>query len=209
MLTSIVREPVSGHPGPAPTLVLLHGLGADEHDLMGVAPHLDERLRVVSVRAPLTSPWGGFSWFDIDFNEKGMAIDQDDIRRSFEALVEFLGTQPAPVWLGGFSQGAMMTLGVVLERPDLIKGALALSGALLPIFVPVDGALPPVFVAHGTYDPIVPVAEGRRAAVVLENMKVPTEFHEYPMEHEISVECLDALNVWLAVQMSEFTKNSP
>lgn len=202
MLTSIVREPISGDSDSSPTLVLLHGLGADEHDLMGIAPHLDPNLRVVSVRAPLTSPWGGFSWFDIDFNEQGMAIDQDDVRRSFTALAEFLTTLPGPTWLGGFSQGAMMTLGIAVERPELIRGAIALSGGLLPIFEPSATPIPPVFIGHGTYDPIVPVQEGRRAAATLGQWGVAAEFREYPMEHEISVECLNDFTAWLASQMA-------
>jgi len=208
MLHSIVRDPLSVDSNVSPTLVLLHGLGADEHDLMGLAPHLDAHLRIVSVRAPLTSPWGGYSWFDIDFSERGMEIDQDDVRQSFDLLTEFLQALPGPRWLAGFSQGAMMTLGIAVERPDLIAGAIALSGAFVPLFEPAEAPKPPIFLAHGTYDPVVPVQEGRRAVAFLAEIGVEAQFHEYEMEHEINAECLNDLKAWLTAQTAEFTKSS-
>lgn len=200
MLFSIVRE--SSCPGPdVRTLVLLHGLGANEYDLMGLADYLDPRFRIESVRAPLMSPWGGYSWFDIDFSEKGIEIDGAGARSSFGLLVDFLAERQGPVILAGFSQGAMMTLSVVMERPDLIQGAIAMSGGLLPGFAFTPGRRPPVLMTHGVADPVVPVSEGQRAAESLTALGISVDFRQYAMGHEINGDCLDDLSSWLSGQL--------
>lgn len=193
MLFSVIRESTA----PAPHLVLLHGLGADEHDLLGLAPYLDSRFKIESVRAPKRSPWGGYSWFDIDFREEGIVVAEEDVRASLGQLIEFLASKKEPVWLAGFSQGAMMSLGVLLERPDLVRGVVAMSGRLLPFFRPSEGPKPPVLATHGTYDPVVPVEDGRQAAAALKELGVEVDYREYPMQHEIDGDCLSDIDSWL------------
>jgi phospholipase/carboxylesterase len=201
MLFSIVRE--SSDPGPSvTTLVLLHGLGANEYDLMSFANYLDPRFRIESVRAPLMSPWGGYSWFDIDFSEAGIAIDGAGARASFGLLTGFLAErQNGPLILAGFSQGAMMTLSVVMERPDLIQGAIGMSGGLLPGFDFTPGPRPPILLTHGVADPVVPISEGRGAAESLAASGVPVDFRQYAMGHEINGDCLEDLASWLSERL--------
>lgn len=186
------------------SLILLHGLGADEHDLMGLAPYMDPKLEVVCLRAPLDSPWGGYCWFGIDFDERGMIVDQAQARESLCDLIAFLETMDVgPKILGGFSQGAMMSLGVLAERPDLVQGVIAMSGAWLPEWNPISAANVPVLLTHGTADPVVDFQRGENAANVLSELGYQVEFHSYPMGHEINGPCLNEVCRWLNQQLKE------
>ncbi len=211
VLQKLIRPPDSPSDLP-PVLVLMHGLGADEHDLMGLASELDERLCVVSLRAPGRCEFGGYAWFDVTWDENGVHADEEGalaarelVLTELESLPEALGFQPAKLFLGGFSQGAMMTLGVALNSPQILSGAILLSGRLLPKFVPnevsPDLIRLPFLIQHGVADQVVPVAEAREAKRFLEGMGVPLAYQEYPMGHEISFESLENIRIWLSNQI--------
>jgi len=186
-------------------LVLLHGLGSDERDLMAVAPELDPRLTIITLRAPHQYGMGGYAWFDIQWLAAGRTIDVGQALESRDRLIpelEALASQfkPSQLLLGGFSQGAMMTMGVALKRPDLLDGAMLLSGRTIPPFLEnpsPDVTELPFLVQHGTFDPVLPIDEGREMRTDLERLGVPLEYHEYPMGHEVNFQSLgDALR-WI------------
>jgi phospholipase/carboxylesterase len=208
MLQKIVRQPLIPSEN-APVLVLIHGLGSDEHDLMGLSPELDPRLLIVTVRAPHPYEFGGYAWFDVTLDEAGVHADEDGAVKSRDLLLtelsglpRELGFEPRQLFLGGFSQGGMMTLGVVLNSPQLLAGAVVLSGRLLPKFVP--PTLPdelrdlPILIQHGSEDQVLPVAGGREARTFLEEAGSPVTYTEYPMGHDISVESLGQIRSWLS-----------
>src|SRR5262245_15371022 len=135
-LTHLVRRPARAA-GASPLLILLHGIGSNEEDLMGLEPYLDERLLIVSARAPLAYGFGGYAWFEIQWRPNGIAIDRAQAERSRDLLVRFIGeaaaaygADPARVYLMGFSQGAMMSGWVALTQPDLVAGAVLMSGRI-------------------------------------------------------------------------------
>ena len=207
MLNAIVRRPVSPSDAP-PMLVLLHGLGADEHDLMGLAPELDPRLLIVSIRAPLGYGNGGYAWFEVHWDEKGVHVDPEQALASRDLLVETLrslpeglGVQPSKTLLGGFSQGAMMSLGVAFSAPELIEGVVSMSGRMLPEFVPTEVLAAttrlPFLVQHGTVDPLLPVQGSREIRDLLESVGCPVSYHEYPMAHEIGQKSLADVRDWV------------
>jgi phospholipase/carboxylesterase len=195
-------------PGPDPTLLLLlHGYGSDEKDLFALTPHLDKSFLIASVRAPRRYP-PGYGWYDIGFTQAGIQVDETHLPASAGEVLEFLETlkETHPfnrVVLLGFSQGAAVSLYLMLTRPELFGGVAALSG-----HVPSVGwearaensylTDKPVFVAHGTRDLVVPLAAGRDAQQKLGSLPVKLTYHEYPMTHEISGETLSDLNQWLA-----------
>ena len=125
------RQPSAGKP---PLLVLLHGIGADENDLLPIAGTLDPRLRVVSLRAP--RPYAvGNAWFQIDFRPDGTLVPDlvqaSDARRPREVARGRAGPprhRPGHTYLLGFSQGAMMSLGLLQSVPRRLAGVIALSG---------------------------------------------------------------------------------
>ena len=88
-LVHLVREPIVEVRNP-PLLLLLHGVGSNEYDLFGLAPYLDERFLIISVRAPNTIGPRSYAWFDVDFTPQGPVIDPAQAEASREAVIAFL-----------------------------------------------------------------------------------------------------------------------
>lgn len=200
----LVREPAA-EVREAGLLVLLHGYGADEKDLMGLSPALDPSLRILSVRAPHPTPMGGFAWFGIEFDSEIRAYDLEQAAKSLDDLVEFLSELRRevsdPMAIVGFSQGAMMALAAVARDPALASSVGLLSGkavaALLPSEAPAGIEDVRFLVQHGAFDPLVPVANGREIDALLSAWGAPHAYREYPMGHAVSAESLDDLATWL------------
>lgn len=194
----------AGKPGLDHTLVLLHGFGADEHDLLPIGHELDQRLRVVSLQAPIALDFGGRAWFNLQQTPDGFAFDPAEVaegaRLALEAVEEIARKSPRPL-LCGFSQGAGMALSVALARPDLTSGVLVLSGVPPRLPPPAGrGALAglPAFVAHGIHDPLIPVEVGRSTRDLLQRLGAEVTYREYLMGHMvIPAEIADA-RAWLS-----------
>lgn len=182
------------------TLVLLHGLGSDEQDLIALAPELDPRLRIRSYRAPLNMADGGYAWFPIEFRPDGSRhIDQVGAQGSLEALIaEIENLQAECLILGGFSQGGMMAAAVLLARPDLVSAVWVMSGMLLPGLDRSETLARPVLVQHGEFDPVIPIQAGRALAETLKTQGHAAEFKAYPMAHQVSLESIGAARAWIA-----------
>jgi phospholipase/carboxylesterase len=201
--------------GDAAGLVVLHhGRGADERDLLGLADVLDpeRRLHVVTPRAPLTIPgWPGHHWYVVP------RVGYPD-RETFDAAYTRLAALHDALWLrtglapeqtvfGGFSMGSVMSyaLGLGPGRPAP-AGILAFSG-----FVPtVDGWAPDLaardgtraFIAHGRNDPVMDVAFARRARELLEAGGLPVEYHESDAGHHIDPAHVQPAVDWLRTTLS-------
>ncbi len=90
----ITEEPRSSvSVGANPLLIILHGYGADERDLMALAAYFDPRLRVISMRAPFDLPQGGHAWFPLEFTDEGVKIDREDVEQAREFLIEIVRNQ--------------------------------------------------------------------------------------------------------------------
>jgi phospholipase/carboxylesterase len=191
-------------PGLDRTLVLLHGFGADEHDLLPIGHELDPRLRVVSLQAPIALDFGGRAWFNLQQTPDGFAFDPAEVaeaaRLALEAVEEIARRSPRPV-LSGFSQGAGMALSAALARPDLTSGVLVLSGvparAQRPAAPGALGGLP-VFVAHGIHDPLIPVEVGRATRDLLQQLGAAVTYREYPMGHMVIPDEIADARIWLS-----------
>ncbi|MGX1700971.1 alpha/beta hydrolase [Microbacterium sp. NPDC055357] len=144
-----------------PLLVLLHGYGADERDLFGLAAYLPDEYVIAAVRAPLAPPWPspGYSWYPIE------GLDNRDPRRVTEAASRFIewvdaAAQTETVGLLGFSQGAAIAVQAMRLDPARFAFAVALSGYVSPGELPRDEELaeqrPPVFWGRGTHDEVIP-----------------------------------------------------
>jgi phospholipase/carboxylesterase len=212
-LTHLVQEPRAKAEGPPPLLLLLHGVGSNEADLFGLAPHLDSRFLVVSARAPFVLGAGAYGWFNIEFTPQGLVADLKQAKRSLEMLpgfvdelVETYGADAGRVYLAGFSQGAMMSLALMLTHPSKLSGVVAMSGRLPSSVLeqsPDRKALEriPVLVTHGIYDDVLPLENGREVRKYLEALPVELTYREYPMGHEVNMESLRDVTAWLAAQL--------
>jgi phospholipase/carboxylesterase len=209
MSSLVYRErPAAGE--PAGLLVLHHGRGADDHDLLGLGDVLDpeRRLHVVTPRAPLTLPgWPGYHWYVVP--HVGYP-DPGTFHASFAALAELhdelwerTGLTPAQTVLGGFSMGSVMSYSLALagDRPAP-AGILAFSGFLPTVegWEPhlADRTTTRAFVAHGRNDPIMAVEFGRRARELLEAGGLEVTYLETDVGHSIDPAHISAAVEWLA-----------
>jgi len=192
-------------PGLDRTLVLLHGFGADEHDLLPIGDELDPRLRVVSLQGPIALESGGRAWFDLQQTPQGFAFDPAEVaegaRLALEAVEEIARRSPRPL-LCGFSQGAGMALSVALERPDLSSGVLALSAVPPQEQQPVALHGLPAFVAHGLHDPLIPVEVGRATRDLLQQLGANVTYREYPMGHMVIPTEISDARTWLSTVLA-------
>lgn len=208
MSSNLVQAVRLGTQPGGPLLVLLHGLGSNERDLMAFAPYIDPRISVIGLRAPRSYGFGGYAWFEIEWLPDRKVIDEDQADESRDLLIanlERLRAELAPsrVILGGFSQGAMMSMGVALTRPDLVDGVLMMSGRVLPRFLAAatpEAAKVPFFVQHGTEDEVLPIEDGRGVQQALSIIGAPLEYREYPMAHEVSMQSLQEAIRWVTTQ---------
>lgn len=200
------ERPAAGE--PAGLLVLHHGRGSDERDLLSLAAVLDpgRRLHVVTPRAPLVLPGPGFHWYAVP---RVGYPDPDTFAAGYRALGVFhdelwerTGIGAERTILGGFSQGTVMSyaLGLGADRPRP-GGILAFSGFVpsVPTWAPdlAGRAGLPVFIAHGRGDQVIAVTLGREARELLEHAGLAVEYHESDGGHQIEAANARAGAQWL------------
>jgi phospholipase/carboxylesterase len=213
ILAHRVRRSTLASPRP-PLLVLMHGLGSDEEDLFGLAPYVDPRFLVLSLRAPHLAEPFGHSWYGIGWDgptriadEEQAAESRDLVARLVPEACEELGADPSRVWVMGFSQGAFLAAGLAMAHPGLVRGIAGHSGGLLPRLVP-PRAPPglaglPVLLQHGRQDEVVDLEAGREARDALSRFGARVDFREYDVGHSISEESLEDLVRWLSHRLDE------
>ncbi|AOU96641.1 hypothetical protein BI364_00145 [Acidihalobacter yilgarnensis] len=188
------------------TLVWLHGLGADGHDLRPFADALElpsmEGVRQVFPHAPfrridLLGDIPLRAWYRFDKMTFGQGENDADIRTSVDQVEALLKRErralPADgrLILGGFSQGGLIALAAGLAGDTPVDGIVALSTYLWTATVAARPATP-VFMAHGRADPVIPIDIGRTSAERLRAQGIALEWREYAMEHTIcAAEILD------------------
>ena len=211
------------HPGgtPAATIIVLHGLGADGTDFQPLADEMDLAavgpVRWVLPRAPvrpvtLNNGYRMRAWYDILGNELERAgakrEDEVGLRESFGLVQQLIdrelaqGVPAQRIVLAGFSQGCAVALGAGLRYPQRLAGLAGLSG-----YLPLADTTArerdtanvgvPIFLGHGTRDAVVPHARGVASRDALNNLGYRVEWHEYPMEHSVSLEEIADFNRWL------------
>lgn len=208
MLTYAQHLPSAPRDG-APLLLLLHGRGSNEHDLLGLHPGLPEDAIVVSPRAPFPGgPWGygdGYAWYRYlggvtpeaaPFEGSIQALDQ-----FVAALPDLMPVKPGPIIVGGFSQGGTTALGFALLHRDKVDGLLMFSG-FLPTHPAVQASIAaaaglPVFWGHGTADPMIPFQRGVEGRRTLREAGAVVTSGDYPIGHGIDPRELADATTWL------------
>ena len=209
-LTHTLYEPPGS--GPHPTIVALHGWGANANDLIALAPYLGGgRVQMICPQGSLTVPIGagmsGFGWFPL--TGTGQLFDADAIARGADQVREFLtraeeryAIDRKKLVIAGFSQGGVLAYLVALTDPARFAGLVALSSWLPP---PLASSLAPndarrqlpTLVQHGSEDETINVARARQSVESLRELGVPLTYREYTMGHEISAASLGGLSKWL------------
>ncbi|MBI2317564.1 MAG: dienelactone hydrolase family protein [Betaproteobacteria bacterium] len=200
---------------PAASVIWLHGLGADGHDFEPIVPALD--LPPISIRfvfphapmRPVTINAGMVmrAWYDV--SDPALRREDETGVRASQELVEALmarekerGTRAERLVLAGFSQGGAIALQTGLRHGERLAGIMALS-CYLPIASKLaEEAEPanrdvPILLAHGSEDPIVPLARSVQSRELLERQGYPVEWHEYRMPHAVCEAEVAAISAWL------------
>jgi phospholipase/carboxylesterase len=207
-----IRQPGGATAGDHPVLILLHGRGTNEDDLLGLVDYLDPRFFVVSVRAPFRfeQGLGGYTWYDVQ--DVGIPHPKQ-FEESYNRLAQLVldvnqnyPVDPRRVFMLGFSMGSIMSFALSLTKPELIRGVVAHS-----VYIPENTSLQfawdrlqnlSLFVAHGVNDPVIPVHLGRRAHDLLSKTQADLTYKEYPIPHSMSEQSVSDLADWLQKKLA-------
>jgi phospholipase/carboxylesterase len=205
----LIRQPKLSNKKPK-ALLMLHGFGSNEADLMSFSDHLHEDLLIISARAPYSLPFGGYAWYDIQITPNGAKIsDNHQAEKSLHLLGEYIDKlidiyqiDPDNFNLMGFSQGAILSYALTFWYPEKIKNIVALSGyineEIMPLYPKIDSYRHlNIFVSHGIYDEIIPIEAARKIPPYLNQHKISHTYNEYNMGHEVSYECFQDILQWI------------
>ncbi|MBI1815025.1 MAG: alpha/beta fold hydrolase [Deltaproteobacteria bacterium] len=199
--------------GPHPTILALHGWGANALDLLGLAPVLARgEFQVICPQGPITVPLGpspeyghGYGWFPItmgappDPGQFSAAIGS--LRTFIDAALTRYAIDRKKLVMLGFSQGGVVAYALALAQPERFAGLAALSSwlpaALAQQFSAAAHDRLPTLVQHGTRDELIDVARARESVEALRGLRVPVTYREYDMGHEINPSSLGDLVEWL------------
>lgn len=183
----------------APPLLLLHGTGGDENDLLPLGRAVSPGSALLSVRGKVLEH--GMPRFFRRLAE-GVFDEADVVRRAHE-LADFVGEArekygiAAPIALG-YSNGANIAAALLLLRPDVLAGGL-LVRAMVPLSRPPEAALAgkPVLILSGLRDPIIPSENGEALAAMLSAAGAEVDRRMVPVGHELSQADLLLARQWM------------
>lgn len=210
LLYHLVREPKIKL-DKNPLLLLLHGYGSNEQDLFSFASELPDEYYVISARAPYDLMYQSYAWYAINFDaDENKFSDLDQARGSRDLIADFINelTQAyaidaQKVTLVGFSQGCILSYAVALSYPEKVQRVVAMSGYLnldmmTENYTQNDFSQLKIFASHGTVDQVIPVEWARKAAPILEQLKIDVTYREYPVGHGVAPQNFFDFRNWLA-----------
>lgn len=198
------------------SIIWMHGLGANADDFFPIVPELklSAAIRFVFPNAPIrpitiNNGYAMRGWYDIlsldRLDQKQDEAGLLESKAAIEALIQKENARGIPserIFLAGFSQGCAMALLTGLRYPEKLAGIIALSG-----YLPLHQQMPekatdankntPIFWAHGDFDPVVPLDIAQMSHKLLDTMGYPIEWHQYPMEHQVCMEEIQALSAFI------------
>ncbi|MGI9249800.1 MAG: alpha/beta hydrolase [Pseudohongiellaceae bacterium] len=196
-------------------IVWLHGLGASGDDFAAIVPELELAqeygIRFVFPHAPsipvtINSGMVMPAWYDIRELDVGRHGDETQLRQSAGRVHDLIkreiarGIAPARIIVAGFSQGGAVALEAGLTFPQRLGGIMSLSGYFATVHsIAINPAQQhiPILVCHGTEDPMVAEALGRKSAERLQELGFVPEYHSYPMAHAVCIEEIRDLAGWI------------
>ena len=185
----------------APLVVLLHGRGSNEREILGLADRLPSGPAYAAVRAPIAEG-GGYAWFANRGIGRPVAESLRSTMSWFRTWLDAVAPAGRPVVLVGFSGGAAFAGGLLLADPARFAGAAILYGTL-----PFDAGVPvtagrlaglPVFVAHGEQDRVIPQELlARTWQYLLAESGAAAHARRDPGGHGITGQTLAELGTWI------------
>ena len=207
---SFLERPAAADVAEPWLLLLMHGVGSNEADLFGLAPHMPPAFHVVSLRAPNVLSPDSYAWFSFQVDAAGQrTIDEAQERESrflvgemLTSATQQLGIPQERVVVGGFSQGGIMSLSLLLTQPEKVHAAMVWHSRLLP---QVEGHLAPrdafegkaLWVSHGTADNVIPLAAAEHMRAFVGKLPIALSGADFPGGHEIRPAELQQAVAWL------------
>ena len=208
MLYYRIKKAITGVP-PYPCLFLLHGYGSNADDLFSFVDYFSEKLTVISLEAPLTTPFGGKAWYSIHFDAaQDKWSDLKEAEKSLYAVTQQLDyfikeydLNHKDIGLMGFSQGAILSWSLLLDHPEQFRRAICMSGYINTQLLSKNideyqNIL--AYASHGTNDQTIPYqwSESSVNKLRLNNPKI--SFNSYPDGHNVSPENMRDLLLWIS-----------
>jgi phospholipase/carboxylesterase len=214
---SVFAEPVVAWQRPdqpeQPLVVLLHGRGADERGILGLADHLSAGASYAAVRAPIAEG-GGYAWFTNRGIGRPVAQSLSQTMAWFRDWLDQVAPEGRPVVLVGFSGGAAFAGGLVLSEPERYAGTAILYGTL-----PFDAGVPvtparlagvPVFLAQGEADTVIPrELLDRTWSYLTGESGAPAYARRDPGGHGLTAATASELDGWIAERLGFLARREP
>ena len=193
---------------PHPTIFLIHGYGSNADDLFSFADYLGPQHTVISLEAPLSTPFGGKAWYSIHFDasqDKWSYLDEaknsiGEIIQQLEYFIKKYDLNPKDLSLMGFSQGAILSWSLLLDHPDKFRRAICMSGYINSQLL--EKPLHEYFnilaySSHGKQDPTVPYLWAESSVNQLKGNNPKVTFNAYPDGHTVSQKNFSDIIDWL------------
>lgn len=208
---------------PRYSVIWLHGLGADGHDFEPIVAELEftnkDKTRFIFPHAPsmpvtINNGMVMPAWYDIVAPRIDAAQDEEGIRFSAKQITQLIeaemskGIQSKHIVLAGFSQGGAIVLHTGLRFNQPLAGVMALS-TYLPLDTYVSNEAnaanknTPIFFAHGSNDPVVPIALAEMSKEFLTRLGYTIDWHRYSMEHSVVPQEIDDISTWLEKTLTD------
>jgi phospholipase/carboxylesterase len=191
-------------------LVLMHGVGSNEADLFGLAPYVPANFHVLSLRAPYVMGPSAYGWFEFSvgpqgertINEPQEAASRETVAQTLAAASYQFNVPPERIVAGGFSQGGIMALSLLLTQPALIHAAMVMHSRLLPQIAPLVAPIEALqgkqlWLSHGTHDNVIPLAAAHAIRDRVKTLPIELRYAEYASAHEIIQQELVEAMGWL------------
>ena len=208
MLYYRIKKAITGVP-PYPCLFLLHGYGSNADDLFSFVDYFSEKLTVISLEAPLTTPFGGKAWYSIHFDAaQDKWSDLKEAEKSLYAITQQLDyfikeydLNHKDIGLMGFSQGAILSWSLLLDHPEQFRRAICMSGYINTQLLSKNideyqNIL--AYASHGTNDQTIPYQWSETSVNKLRLNNPKISFNSYPDGHNVSPENLRDLLLWIS-----------
>ena len=197
--------------GPHPTILTLHGRGANALDLLGLAPYLcNGKFLMICPQGPLETPIGpgafGYAWYPMSMSGPpdigAILSSREKLQQFLDACLKRYPIDTKKLVVLGFSQGGVMAYSLALSNPERFAGLAVLSSWLPRELIPqlsIREAVQslPTLVQHGSQDQMIEVQRARDSVEQLRALRVPLTYREYDMGHEITPRGLTELSAWL------------